>query len=76
MMKDQLSANANVTASTQLAGANGMTFGAELDDDVLNAPSAVVEIEVHQEWDGNKVRTYLANKDARNEAKVKLINKR
>lgn len=76
MMKDQLSANANVTASTQLAGANGVTFGAELDDDVLNAPSAVVEIEVHQEWDGNKVRTYLANKDARNEAKVKLINKR
>ena len=31
-----------------------MTFGAELDDDVLNAPSAEVEIEVHQKWDGKQ----------------------
>lgn len=76
MKQHKLVADANVSTNTELAGTNGLTLGAELDDDVLNSPSAIVNVEVHQEWDGDQVRYYIANKDSRNAARVNLIKKR
>lgn len=65
----------NLTAQTAIAGGNS-SYSSEMSQDVLNSPSSAVTVEVHQEWDGDNVYSYVKNKDARSNTKVKLIKKK
>lgn len=66
--------NNALTAQTSIAGGNS-SYSSEMSQDVLSAPSANITVEVHQEWDGDNVYSYVKNKDARVNAKIKMFNK-
>lgn len=66
--------NNALTAQTSIAGGNS-SYSSEMSQDVLNAPSANITVEVHQEWDGDNVYSYVKNKDARVNAKIKMFKK-
>lgn len=64
-----------LSANTAIAGGNS-SYSSEMSQEVLNSPSAAVTVEVHQEWNGDNVYSYVKNKDARSNTKVKLIKKK
>lgn len=73
-LKDKIDANIQ-TAGINVAGMN-MDYANNMSQDVVNAPSAEINLTIEQNWDGDMVRYSNANKDARNQARINLITKR
>nr|DAZ58521.1 MAG TPA: tail tape measure [Caudoviricetes sp.] len=64
-----------MNANTAIAGGANYS-SSSLSQEVLNSPSSTFLVEVYQEWDGDQVYTYVKNKDARENSRIKLIKKR
>ncbi|MEQ7260075.1 tape measure protein [Lactococcus garvieae] len=73
-IQSKLQAN-TMNANTAIAGGANYS-SSSLSQEVLNSPSSTVLVEVYQEWDGDQVYTYVKNKDARENSRIKLIKKR
>lgn len=73
-IQSKLQAN-TMNANTAIAGGANYS-SSSLSQEVLNSPSSTVLVEVYQEWDGDQVYTYIKNKDARENSRIKLIKKR
>ncbi|WP_208422096.1 phage tail protein [Latilactobacillus fragifolii] len=66
--------NVGLVANTSLH--SGTTSLSEnMDQDILNAPSSVVNLTVEQNWDGDKVYYSIKNKDARERVRINVIKK-
>lgn len=66
--------NVGLVANTSLH--SGTTSVSEnMDQDILNAPSSVVNLTVEQNWDGDKVYYSIKNKDARERVRINVIKK-
>ena len=73
-IQSKLQAN-TMNANTAIAGGANYS-SSSLSQEVLNSSSSTVLVEVYQEWDGDQVYTYVKNKDARENSRIKLIKKR